>query len=468
MNSQTTFTFKSHEINLSKGEALFKYRLSLEDQNIDFTEKILFPPVLNLDIPKRLINNILDSLLLILGISYWKLYCPEKIVLESITLSKEQAEFWSTVYTKGLGEFFYRNKIDYRGLVQFPFNSKAERSEILSWSSPLQDDKKYKNRSLLTIGGGKDSIVTGEYLIEQNQPFDVLLIGDSYIQQKVSKLMGKTPIVIKRELDPKLFELNKNEGSFNGHIPISVVYAFLSLFAGALYDYKYIIVSNEKSADIGNVEYLGSIVNHQWSKSAEFEKLFTDYVEKYISPNLHYYSPLRDLTEMKIAQIFLKYDKYFAVFSSCNRNFKINRENLDSHFPSKRTSFSEAVHGNDRGENGNDNGRWCGECPKCAFVFTLLSAFLSKSDLDKIFGKNLYKDESLLPLFKELLGIKDFKPFECVGTPEEMALAMHKAYKNGEFDGDYIMEMFKKEILPKNYNWEEMEKDLLSGEIKKL
>ena len=96
MNFQKIFTFKSHEIDLAKGEAFFKYKLTLENESVDFTEKVSFPPVQESNINQNLIKPILDSLLLILGISYWKLYCPEKIILESVSLNKDQAEFSRT------------------------------------------------------------------------------------------------------------------------------------------------------------------------------------------------------------------------------------------------------------------------------------------------------------------------------------------------------------------------------------
>ncbi|MDP2586080.1 MAG: hypothetical protein Q8P29_04335, partial [Candidatus Levybacteria bacterium] len=108
MNNSLTFVFKGYESNLEKGEVLFYFGFKGE-KNADFTEKISFPPVTN-KIPQALVKSILNNLMLILGISYWKLYCPKEIIVESNFLTKEQAEFWNTIYTKGLGEFFYKNK----------------------------------------------------------------------------------------------------------------------------------------------------------------------------------------------------------------------------------------------------------------------------------------------------------------------------------------------------------------------
>ncbi|MBI2028621.1 MAG: endonuclease domain-containing protein [Candidatus Levybacteria bacterium] len=394
------FTFKGHSSNLEKGEAVFHFSLEHNHKNVGFQEKISFPPVTSA-IPSALLKSILDNLMLILGISYWKTYCPKNIIIEDNFLTKKQAEFWNTVYTKGMGEFFYKNNIDFRGLIKFPF---VESVKVLLTPYPRRE------RSLLLLGGGKDSIVAAEILKKQEKDFDLFMTGTSQIQEDVAEVMNKKPIVFKRELDPKLFDLNKQEDTFNGHIPISAIYAFLGLLASALYNYSSVVVGNEKSANFGNVEYLGQTINHQWSKSEEFEKLFRNYLKEFITSDVSYSSILRNVTELEVVKEFVKYPKYFKVFSSCNRNFKILKQVQ------------------------NDKNRWCGECAKCLFVFTLLAAYLSKEEVLTIFGKNLFEDKSLFPIFQELLGIKDFKPFECVGTPEEMKIALKKIKEKGEFN----------------------------------
>jgi UDP-N-acetyl-alpha-D-muramoyl-L-alanyl-L-glutamate epimerase len=406
--SSMKFIFKGHDSNPEKGEIFFHFGLRGE-KNVDFTEKISFPPIEN-NIPEVVVKSLLDNLMLILGISYWKLYCPKEIIIESNFLNKEQAEFWNTVYTKGLGEFFYKNKIDFRDLLRFPFNENAKATSI---NFPRQD------RILLGIGGGKDSIVVSEMLKAQKKDFDILT-GEEKIKQEVSIALGKNPIVFKRELDPKLFELNKEKEAYNGHIPVSAVYAFFGIMACIFYDYKTFMVGNEKSANYGNVEYLGEIVNHQWSKSEEFEKIFNEYLKKFITPSIEYFSPLRQMTELQVVEEFVKYPQYFNIFSSCNKNFKILKQVQ-----------------NDKSR------RWCGECPKCLFVFICLAAFLPKIEVLNIFGKNLLEEKNLIPLFEELIGKKNFKPFECVGTQEEVKEAISKIFEKGEFNETILMKHYK-------------------------
>jgi len=399
------FVFKGHEASLERGKIRFHYSLRGE-KLIDFTEKISFPPVKDLKIPQTLLKNILDGLLLILGTSYWKLYCPKNIILESITLTKDQADFWNTVYTKGMGEFYYQNKIDFHNLVHFPFDRKAV-------STPISLSR--KNRSLVGVGGGKDSIVSAELLRESGKRFDLATSGFP-IQIEIAKMMGGDVINTFRQIDPKLLEMTKRKDVYNGHIPISVYYAFLLLLMATLFDYKHIIVGNEKSANYGSVEYLGEMINHQWSKSEEFEKLFNEYIKKFITPDIEYLSLLRNMSELQVVEKFVKYPKYFKVFSSCNKNFRINN-------PSDR--------------------KWCGECPKCLFVFICLAAFLPRKEILDIFGKNLFENKSLLPLFEELVGVRNFKPFACVGTPEEVKEALRKILEKEEFNEAILMKHFK-------------------------
>lgn len=413
--SDTTgvFTFQGHRFQKDTGEAYFSYELKHGDEVFRFTEKLTFPSIFDTQvIPEELLSRVLDSLLLVLGISYWKLFCPKKIDLLSIFLSKEQAEFWNTVYTKGLGEFFYKNKIDYRNFIKFPFVEKE---------TPVNIAFPRRKRSLVGIGGGKDSIVTGELLKKAGKECAAFVVNSHTIQQEVIQLLGIDSIRIKRQLDLLLFQLNKRQDTYNGHVPLSAQYAWIGLLTAILYDYAYVFVSNEQSANYANTSYLGQEVNHQWSKSFEFERMLQQYVATYITNDIAYFSLLRPYSELKITEFFSQYRQYFPIFSSCNSNFRITPGEKDS--------------------------KWCGECPKCVFVFVMLAGFLPKEEVVGIFGQNLFTKESLVAIYRQLLGLADIKPWECVGTPEEVRVALWRAYKTNAYAGEPIMELFKAEIL---------------------
>lgn len=430
MNSAYSFEFHSYNFDAENSKIEFFYNLNVREK-IEFKETLLLPAGFNTDIPSELFEQILQSVHLMLGISYWKLYCPKDIKLKTLSLSKEQAEFWNTVYTKGLGEFFYKNNIDFRELISFPYKDSAQPKSV---TFPRKD------RSLVGIGGGKDSIVTAELLKSAGKEFSSFIVEtqkEHTISHEITSLIGAEQLVIKRHVDPQLFELNNDPSTYNGHIPISAVFACIGLLAGVLYDYSYVVVSNERSANYGNTEYLGETINHQWSKTIEFEQMFQEYVKNYITPDLTYFSLLRPYSEYNITEMFTQYPRYFSAFSSCNSNYAINKELPHS--------------------------KWCGECPKCAFVFIMMAAFLPKDQVLTIFGQNLLDKEGLIPTYKELLGVEGVKPFECVGTPEEVALAFYNVYKKGEYNEFVVMKMFERDVLSKVNSIEDLEKEVLKN-----
>jgi UDP-N-acetylmuramoylalanine-D-glutamate ligase len=398
------FNFCRYDIDIKNKKITFNYRIDFFNrESLEFTETIILPksPAGS----KEYIEKFIEPLELILGISYYKLYCPPKITT-SFKLSKEQAEFWDIVYKKGLGEFLYRNKLNPKRLAKFPYSkTKTEAIRI-----------KTSNQILLGIGGGKDSIVAAELLKDfDTTSFLIETQRKDAISESIMNQMGNPSLKIERILDPKIFE--KYEGSYNGHIPISAIYAFLGLLTAYLYDYKYIVVANEHSSNFGNIKYLNETINHQWSKSAEFESLLQEYAKRFITSDITYFSLLRQFYEIRIAQMFAEHKRYHHLFSSCNNNLKVFKERPST--------------------------QWCGECPKCAFVFLMLAAFINKKEIVKIFGKNLLSDKSLIPTFRDLLGFGKLKPFDCVGTFEESRAALFLASK--KFKDSIIIKTF----LPK-------------------
>jgi len=408
------FIFKRYVINRKDNSVSFFYALAGSGgRAINFREEInLGAAKINWrKINQKLLAKLLFNLQLALGVSYYKTYCPRKIIIKNGSLTPREAEFWNKLYTKGLGEFFYKNKIDFRGLVNFP----TKRRTV---AQPLR--VKFRDRSLLPLGGGKDSCLAGERLKALGHDFDLFSLGDSEAQRATAKVIGRLRLIFKRTMDPQLFALNR-AGVYNGHVPSTAIYSFAALLAAVLGDYSNIILANEASASYGNIKYLGENINHQYSKSLEFENDFRAYLKDSIAPDINYFSLLRPYSEFKISSEFAGYPKYFSAFVSCNRHFSL---------VGSRT-------------------RWCGECPKCAFVFSQLAAFRPRAEVIKIFGKNLFADRALLPLFQELWGEKRFKPFECVGEPKEVAAALLLAGRRADWRRDFIVNYFSRVRAPK-------------------
>lgn len=399
MEQYSSFIFDAIEFDPESGEITLRY--SLDD-------KLTFEEVIQIPIAGLRLNAMHPSLLalhLVGGVSYFKTCIPKHIEVRSAALNAEQVAFWNTVYENGLGEFFYENQIDFRGLINFPI-TKPE-TPVLH-----QSDRPSTGKVLVPIGGGKDSTVTIEKLRAEGRDITLLRMGQHPLIDELVNVTGLPCITVKRTLDPKLHELN-TQGALNGHIPITAYLSCLAVFVAEAVGFDEIVMSNEASANEGNVEYLGKEINHQWSKSEEFAERFDAYVKKFINLNLKYYSALADMTELEIAGEFAKLPQYFDCTTSCNKNWKILHEPMTN--------------------------RWCGTCPKCTFVFALMAAHLSKDNVLKIFEKNIFEDASTIPLFRKLLGLEGFKPFECVGTPEETRQAFAMIKERGEFDDTPVM-----------------------------
>ncbi|MFA6348348.1 MAG: hypothetical protein WCX30_02875 [Candidatus Paceibacterota bacterium] len=251
---------------------------------------------------------------------------------------------------------------------------------------------------------------------------------------KVGGLVNE--IICKRKIEEKLLELNR-EGYLNGHTPFVGYLSFLSALCAVLFNKKYIVLSNEKSSNEGNTRYKEKEINHQYSKTFDFEKKFRNYSQKYICSELEYFSLLRPLYEIQIARIFSKTPQYFNVFLSCNESQKTysgTKEKL---------------------------GDWCGECSKCLFVYIILSPFLSKQEILSIFNKNLLDDKKLLPILQELIDEKKVKPLECVGTRTESIVGLYLSWKINnalEKKQPELLAYFEKKVMP-NYKNLELEVD---------
>lgn len=406
------FSFCGYDINEEQKKISFRYQI-VGERTYTFVDTLLFlneSPRFD-TIPQELLKRLLDNLSLVLGISYWKIFCPRTIQIDSLTLSPQQASFWNTVYRKGLGEFFYRNTINPKNIIHFP-SSHVDESPVISFPR--------KPRSLVLLGGGKDSIVSAQLFKEYEKPFAFCTVNGTKIQTSLARIFTIPVINVEHRLDEQVLRLNQQQGTYNGHIPISAIWAFVTIFTAALYDYRYVISSNEESANHGNVSIDGQIVNHQWSKSFEFEELFQRYVRQWITADVTYFSLLRPWKEIKVIKRFSQYKQYFPLFTSCNKNFRIHE--------TQKTL-------------------WCCRCPKCAFLFLMLAPFISKEELHAIFPRNLFVDTSLIPLYEELLGIKGIKPFECVATPEEVKYALFLVSQREEFADEpvvhFLVEKFK-------------------------
>lgn len=413
------FAFRSVTFTPKTRVITFRYTVMFADgTERTFRERLVLPRSINLNnVPPELLQRLLQELHRIIGVSYYKLFFPRDIE-HSPALSPTQATFWNTVYRRGLGEFLYRNRLDPRQCAHFPVDRKAAPPKAVRF--PRRD------RVLVGVGGGKESIVTVELLKAAGGDVTAFVVETERSQPIIDDVLAvmDVPVLrVRRMLDPQLFDAS--DEMFQGHIPISAMTAWIGFLLAALHDYRSVIVGNEWSSSVGNVRWKGEDINHQWSKSEEFERLFGDYTRAVLTPDIAYFSLLRPFTELRIAKMFAQHSRYHTYFSSCNRQFTARPPIRLAGGPRPPT-------------------RWCGTCPKCAFVFLLLAAVLPKQRVLRIVRKNLLDDPALTPLYRDLLGFGDIKPFDCVGTFEEARAALWLARKR--FGSTRVMKEFIAQI----------------------
>ncbi len=395
----STFTFERQTVKCENGALSLAFDFNLDD-------RYHFHPTL--EIPARYVfdwecipGEQLQALAFQIGmtelVSYWKIACPKRVVVKPFSLTDSQKAFWKKLYYNGLGEFLYLNCISVSedGLMQI---------ESIGNQSFAKVDLPLEERTLVPIGGGKDSVVTLECLRGQMPvvPMIVNPRGATLNCVKTAGYGGNDIIVINRTLDPTMLKLNA-EGYLNGHTPFSALLAFIGVLVAFGSRSKYIALSNENSANESTVP--GTNINHQYSKSIEFERDFRNYVAENLNDKVQYFSFLRPLSELQIAKLFVQCEAYHSVFRSCNVGSK-----TDS---------------------------WCGHCPKCLFTWIILSPFLSRDKLTTIFGKDLMNDESLRPVYEELNGTAEVKPFECVGTVEEVRACINAGISTGSMTAGF-------------------------------
>ena len=425
-NEYKEFIYKEYKI--SEDEKYIKIEYKFEIPNLQ-----VFTPTIEIEkrniefesIDNDIIKNIVFNIGMVEALSYWKCACPKKMIIECGNLNIEQIQWFKKLYYYGLGEYRYINNIDIsmEEMIEIECNCKQENEIDIN----KIDVKKELKGTLIPIGGGKDSCVTLELLKDNKEDNLCIMIGGKEPSIQAAKVAGyEDKIVhIKRTIDKNLIELNK-QGFLNGHTPFSAMLAFLSYLIATLTGKKHVALSNESSANESNVE--GEKINHQYSKSFEFEQDFRDYANKYLKTNVEYFSMLRPLNELQIAMLFARNENYHTIFRSCNVG-------------SKSVPWE-----------------WCGNCPKCLFVYVILSPFLYKEKLINIFKQDLFEKQELLNTFIELCGYGKTKPFECVGTYEEVNFAITKTIRNLENENiklPYLLEYYKQ-----NYKLADISKDL--------
>ncbi|MEA2827365.1 MAG: UDP-N-acetyl-alpha-D-muramoyl-L-alanyl-L-glutamate epimerase, partial [Actinomycetota bacterium] len=244
-------------------------------------------------------------------------------------------------------------------------------------------------RPLVPIGGGKDSAAVLGLLPGATG----ISISATAIQRRLAAAAGVELLEVDRVIDRNLFRLTPS--GYNGHIPITAINSALSSLVAYLFGFDCVVMGNERSASEPTRTVGGVPVNHQYSKSFEFEAVLHDAIAL---SGVDYFSVLRQLSELSIAGIVARDLRLRGSFLSCNRAFVRSRDPDAAQV-------------------------WCLECPKCLFTFLCFAPWLTMAEAEDIFGGNPLDNPGRTEPFRDLWR-PESKPFDCVGERMESAVAM--------------------------------------------
>lgn len=408
MSKYESFIFEDYDFDKTQKTLSLHYAI---DNAYHFTETYTFDFEFA-EYDQSTLERAAQLLFYMAGVSYYKTFLPNSIIVRKGEIDASLAEFLAKTWQNGLGEFFYTNRLDPRTPITFP-----------TTTGTLVPVRHTGEGMLVGIGGGKDSLVSVE-LLRGEANLATWSVGHRAQLSPLVGRMGLPHFWVERAWDQQLIELN-TAGAYNGHVPISAILACAGVVTAVLSGKQDVVVSNEQSANEPTLNYDGVAINHQYSKSQAFEADFQRLLERCFGDSVRYYSLLRPLSELRIAELFAVngFEKYHDVFSSCNHAF---------------------THESDRMF-------WDETCPKCCFVYLALYPFLGDDKLGSVFSKNLLLEPALQPIYRQLLGIEGDKPLECVGEIQESRAAMRMAQQNiNELHATYSFE------LPDSYDYKQL------------
>ena len=327
--------------------------------------------------------------------------------------------FWQHIVYQIWGQWRYENnRPEYRGPV---LSHPVANADI-----PVIDQRKLDDEYLVFCGGGKDSLVMMRALDRQRIEYGSFIYTHSVYGEHQHQL-DLVENLAKRTQCKKI-HINHIDDAFmddpqtavakagtkcitHAETPCSIFGALpLMLSKG----YRCAVLAHERSADVGNLvwEETGEEINHQWGKSWQAEHAINAYINRYLVREFSYFSLLKPLTDVIIFNLLERDLDLIDHMHSCN---------IDK--------------------------PWCKQCAKCAYVWLNLKAYLPSQQIDAIFGANLFDFPENEKWFRQMLGLEDHTPFECIGQIPEARLALeiylqtndHPLAKQlrAEFDEDF-------------------------------
>lgn len=399
----SVFTYVGFDLDAGRNRVVCRYRLD----GRDFREEIGFPA--GGDWAQPAIEEAARLLFLMAGVSYYKAGAPSVINLGSTAVTAAERSFLRGYYLDGLGEFSYRNGLDLADLrIGGPELVRPAPVHYAPTSA----------RPLIPFGGGLDSIVTVELVRPQVHDAALFVVnrpGDRFAAiEEPARVTGLPVARAERLIDEQVLR-SRELGFLNGHVPVTAIISAIALVAAVLEGRDAVVMSNEWSASSATLMVDGRPINHQYSKSEEFETALRGVLAEALGGALDYFSLLRPFSELWIARRFTEHPEYLEHFRSCNRAFHIDRDLRLNH--------------------------WCGRCDKCCFIDLVLAPFVPEAELRRVFdGAEPLADPGLLDTFRRLLALTpDAKPWECVGDEVECRVAARMAAARADRRGNAVL-----------------------------
>ncbi len=305
-------------------------------------------------------------------------------------------EVWNTVFRHVWAQWRWEHQLpDYRGpeFVDFPAGRAA------ATPVPVPEGEV---EMLAFCGGGKDSLVALKLLERAELPFATLgyahsIYGAAAHQHALLDDIGNATPRVRAErqwilddfMDTPAIQLRPELGVKSilaAETPASVFAALpLALARG----YRGLVVAHETSANTSNLVWNGEPVNHQWGKGWEAEQLLDTYVREELLSNVHYFSVLQPIHDEVIFELLARDADLASRTHSCNLRKP-----------------------------------WCGSCAKCVYVWLQMSAHLPARVVEATFHDNLGERPENDRWLRQLFGLAEHTPFECVGGATEARLAL--------------------------------------------
>ncbi len=391
----------------TRGEIAFAYHCSRYG---DFVETYRFPQAALAALTSTQ-HALLNLAAITIGVSYYKANACGRIVLTTPFANPAARDLAHALYSEGLGEFYVRNSLPYP--PHFVFEPAEPAS---SPPANAQRNAQKPERAVVAFGGGMDSHVALG-LVERagvSAALTSVTMSDN-IKRVIADCSDAPVTFIERALDQRLLAANR-AGALNGHIPVTAINSLILILHASFTGAGWVVFANEKSADEVTMTIGGYGVNHQFSKTLRAEALLREAVRAAGPDTPDYFSALRPVSELWIARELAQLPRSLARFRSCNRNFVLS---------DKARML--------------DGQRWCGQCAKCVFTALIMAPFLRRAQSVDLFGADVLEDPANLPLAEELAGFTGAKPWECVGTVEEVSAALSHLADDPDWQGAQIV-----------------------------